>query len=269
MILHGFAPVHDEKLANYGSTYHHCIMNTFPTKHITVGKSVNPVEFLALKQADTWIFDLDNTLYPSSCRLFDQVERNMTQFIQQLLDCGRDEAYSVQKTYFREHGTTMSGLMKNHGITPKSFLDFVHNIDLSGVPVDPELDAALSRLPGRKFIFTNGSTDHADNITQHLGIRHHFEGVFDIIAANYVPKPARSVYDQLIECHGIDPSTSVMVEDMAINLRPAADMGMTTVWVRTESSWGTKDSDGDHIHHIVDDLSDWLGKVTTTESALT
>ena len=238
-------------------------MSTWSAEDISSDHSVSSAAFSALKLTETWIFDLDNTLYPASCRLFDQVEKNMTRFIQQLLDCERDEAYEVQKTYFREHGTTMSGLMQNHGVMPNEFLDFVHDIDLSEVPVDPVLDRALSRLPGRKFIFTNGSTNHADNITQHLGIRHHFEDVFDIVAANFVPKPARSVYDQLAERHGINPATSVMVEDMAINLRPAAEMGMTTVWVRTQSPWGIKDSDGDHIHHIVDDLADWLRKVAS------
>jgi len=210
------------------------------------------------------VFDLDNTLYPSSCRLFDQVEKNMTRFIELLLKCERDEAYSVQKTYFREHGTTMAGLMHHHGVEPHDFMDFVHDIDLSGVPTDPDLDTALNRLPGQKIIFTNGSVNHAENITAHLGIRHHFDHVFDIVAANFVPKPARSVYDLLAERHDINPATSVMVEDMAINLKPAAEMGMTTVWVRTENEWGTKGSDGDHIHHVVDDLTGWLTQITRT-----
>ena len=230
----------------------------------TLSTQTPPSGLSDLKQAETWIFDLDNTLYPSECRLFDQVKKNMTQFIQDLLDLERDDAYAVQKTYFREHGTTMAGLMHHHHVVPDDFMKFVHNIDLSGVPVDPKLDTALGQLPGRKLIFTNGSTGHADNVAGHLGIRHHFDDVFDIAAANYVPKPARSVYDQLAERHGINPATTVMVEDMAINLRPAADMGMTTVWVRTENAWGNNDSDGDHIHHTVDDLADWLGQVVAS-----
>ncbi len=256
-----------EKLANMPSCNHHLVMNTCSAEKVPPEQLTGQSDISDLQNAETWIFDLDNTLYPASCRLFDQVEKNMTRFIQQLLDCEREEAYSVQKTYFQEHGTTMSGLMKNHGVAPKEFLDFVHKIDLSGVPVDPAIDLALSRLQGRKLIFTNGSTDHADNVTGHLGIRHHFDDVFDIVAANFIPKPARSVYDQLAELHGINPATTVMVEDMAINLEPAAAMGMTTVWVRTDSSWGTKGADGDHIHHIVDDLADWLGRIVSTEPA--
>lgn len=219
---------------------------------------IEPADLRVLQAAETWIFDLDNTLYPASCRLFDQVERNMTRFIQNLLSCGRDEAYSVQKVYFRDHGTTMAGLMYHHDVAPQDFLKFVHTIDLSDVPVSAQMDKALTALPGRKIIFTNGSTDHANNITEHLGIRHHFDAVFDIVAADYVPKPAWRAYNRMMNLHGIDPRTSVMVEDMAVNLRPAADMGMTTVWVRTDSAWGTRGSDGDHIHHTVDDLAAWL-----------
>jgi putative hydrolase of the HAD superfamily len=260
-VFHGISQILDERLAIYPQDYQHHGMDTQSTNSDSPKSGTDDAAFPDLRAAETWVFDLDNTLYPASCRLFDQVEKNMTQFIQNLLDCDRDEAYAVQKTYFREHGTTMSGLMQHNGVTPEEFLDFVHDIDLSGVPVDPDLDAALGQLPGRKIIFTNGSTDHADNITGHLGIRHHFEGVFDIVAANFVPKPARTVYDQLFALYDINPATAVMVEDMAINLRPAADLGMTTVWVRTDSDWGTRDSDGDHIHHVVDDLSDWLSKV--------
>ncbi len=217
-----------------------------------------------LRDTETWIFDLDNTLYPASCRLFDQIERNMTLFIQNLLSCERDEAYSVQKTYFREHGTTMAGLMRHHNVAPEEFLSFVHNIDLSDVPISAQLDVALANLPGRKIIFTNGSARHADNVAGHLGIRHHFEAVFDIVAANFIPKPTRSVYDQLTQLHDINPEKTVMVEDMAINLRPAAEMGMTTVWVRVDADWGQRDSDGDHIHHVVDDLPPWLGAIGDT-----
>jgi len=216
----------------------------------------------ALLAAETWVFDLDNTLYPASSRLFDQVDKNITRFISQHLSLEWTDAHKIQKTYFREHGTTMRGLMDNHGTDPADFLEFVHDIDLSPVDPAPALDEALARLPGRKIIFTNGSTDHADRIMKKLGVDHHFEAVFDIVDSDYVPKPELVVYEKLIQTHDFEPSTAIMVEDMAKNLIPAAALGMTTVWIRTDSDWGRDQSDGDHIHHVVDDLAGWLGELT-------
>ncbi len=187
----------------------------------------------------------------------------MTRFITELLEIEHDEAYGIQKTYFREHGTTMSGLMKHHNVNPHDFLDYVHDIDLTDVPKDPTLDSLLTQLPGRKLIFTNGSTGHAANVTRHLGIDHHFEDVFDIVASDFVPKPAPSVYQTLVERFSIDPKSTVMVEDMAKNLRPAADIGMTTVWVRTDTTWGQDGFDDSFIHHVVDNLTHWLATVAT------
>jgi len=214
-----------------------------------------------IERIETWIFDLDNTLYPASSRLFDQISRNMTRFIMKHLDLDWDAAYRTQKSFFREHGTTMRGLMTNHGTDPLEFLDFVHEIDLSPIAPNPDLDAALDRLDGRKVIFTNGSTDHAANITRHLGIDHHFDATFDIVDSDYTPKPDPGVYTKMTTELKINPDTAIMFEDMARNLVPAANMGMTTVWVRTEVDWGIEGSDGDHIDHIVDDLAKWLGRL--------
>ena len=226
-----------------------------------VSLAIRPQPLSYLANAAVWIFDLDNTLYPASCNLFSQVERNMTRFIIELLEVEHDVAHGIQKKYFREHGTTMRGLMHHHGVEPDAFLDFVHDIDLSDVPDDPVLDAHLSRLPGRKLIFTNGSTDHAENITRHLGVDHHFDAVFDIVASDFVPKPDPGVYETLVRKFDVEPATSVMVEDMARNLRPAAEMGMSTVWVRTDTTWGIEGSDEDYVHHVADDLTSWLGDV--------
>ncbi len=223
----------------------------------------NPRPLAHLANADVWIFDLDNTLYPASCNLFSQVERNMTRFIIDLLEVEHQVAHDIQKKYFREHGTTMRGLMHHHDVEPGVFLDFVHDVDLADVPEDPVLDAHLSRLPGRKLIFTNGSVSHAENITRHLGIDHHFDDIFDIVASEFIPKPDPGVYVSLIRKFSVEPGSSVMVEDMARNLRPAAEMGMSTVWVRTETAWGIEGSDEDYVHHVVDDLTDWLGDVVT------
>ena len=217
-------------------------------------------------QVETWVFDLDNTLYPASSRLFDQVDKNITRYIMGFLDLDWDAAYKIQKSYFREFGTSMRGMMTNHDTDPADFLQAVHRIDLGSVPVNPDLDDALERLPGRKVIFTNASSDHADNVTRHLGIDHHFDATFDIVDSGYTPKPDTGVYSKMVADLDIDPRSAVMFEDMARNLVPAADMGMTTVWVRTDSDWGIEGSDGDHIDHVVDDLAGWLGKAVRTGS---
>jgi len=211
---------------------------------------------------ETWIFDLDNTLYPASCRLFDQVDRNITRYIIEHFGLGWDDAKRMQKTYFKEHGNTMRGLMILHGTDPSHYLDFVHDIDLSPVAADPNLDQALHRLDGRKVIFTNGSTRHAERVMKKLGVEHHFEGIFDIVDAECIPKPEPVVYAKLIEEYTIEPTRSVMIEDMARNLVPAAAMGMTTVWVRTDSAWGQDGSEGEHIDHVIDDLAGWLTDLT-------
>lgn len=212
----------------------------------------------SLDDVADWIFDLDNTLYPAHCNLFSQVDRRIGQFIEGQLGLDQVEARLLQKHYFREHGTTLAGLMANHAIDPGAFLDFVHDIDVSPVPPSPDLDQVLARLPGRKFIFTNGSTAHADRVTGRLGVSHHFEGVFDIIAADYKPKPDPASYDKLIRQHGIVPAKAAMVEDLPRNLRPAAALGMTTVLVLTGEEWAEADRTGDHIHHVTDDLVAWL-----------
>ncbi|MEQ8806467.1 MAG: pyrimidine 5'-nucleotidase [Rhodospirillales bacterium] len=215
-----------------------------------------------LAAAETWVFDLDNTLYPASCRLFDQVDWNITRYVAGLFDLPLEQARALQKTYFREHGTTMRGLMTLHGVDPVAFMNAVHDIDLDPVDPSPRLDAALGRLPGRKIIVTNGDVPHAERVMDKLGVRHHFEAVFDIVASDYEPKPAPHVYVKMTEAHGIDPARAVMVEDMARNLAPAFAMGMTTVWVRPEGTsgvtWAHDGADDGHIHHVVDDLVDWL-----------
>ncbi len=152
-----------------------------------------------MNHIDCWIFDLDNTLYPASCNLFDQVDQRIGAFIGDLLQVDAAEAKRLQKHYFSQYGTTLRGLMDHHGIAPGTFLDFVHAIDVSPVPPSPALDAALSALDGRKLIFTNGSVAHAERVMARLGVADHFTGVFDIVAANYQPKPNPASYAALIE----------------------------------------------------------------------
>ena len=183
------------------------------------------------------MFDLDNTLYPAACRLFDQVDARIGQFIVEKLALDAKQARVLQKRYFKEHGTTLSGLMKLHDTDPDEYLDYVHDIDRSAIQPSRELDEALGRLDGRKVIFTNGSADHAQKVMARLEVGHHFDVVFDIAAANYLPKPDPATYRALIDEHAIEPSRAVLIDDISHNLRPAAELGMTTVWVRSEETW--------------------------------
>ncbi|MDP6603854.1 MAG: pyrimidine 5'-nucleotidase [Rhodospirillales bacterium] len=216
----------------------------------------------ALVATETWIFDLDNTLYPASTNLFDQVDARITEYIAKLLSLDHKEARATQKRYFHEYGTSMRGLMTRHGVDPRPFLDFVHEIDMTVLDPAPELDAALDRLPGRKIIFTNGDTAHAEKVMQRLGVERHFDAIFDIHESDYVPKPQPGPYAKLVARFGISPERAVMIEDLAINLVPAAAIGMTTVWVRTDSEWADDGAADAHVHHVVDDLAGWLAALT-------
>lgn len=218
-------------------------------------------------QVETWIFDLDNTLYPASCNLFAQVDRLMGMFIQELLSLGPEEARRLQKRYFREHGTTLRGLMNHHDVDPEAFLDFVHRIDFSVIEPSPALDAALAALDGRKLVFTNATKQYAERVLNRIGVGHHFEAIFDIVAADYRPKPERESYHCLIQQHGIDPTRAVLVEDIARNLAPAAELGMTTVWVPNDTDWSRDGAEDGHIHHVTEDLADWLSALVALAPA--
>ena len=158
-----------------------------------------------------WVFDLDNTLYPASCALFPSIDVRMKAFIAQALKIDSEEAFRLQKQYYRDYGTTLRGLMTCHGIDPDAFLSYVHDIDHSVLRPDPRLDAALAALPGRKLIFTNGSEKHAVNVMDRLGISRHFQAIFDIKAADYIPKPQSQAYDVLIRRYDVDPKQAAMV----------------------------------------------------------
>ncbi len=186
---------------------------------------------MALDHICEWVFDLDNTLYPADCRLFDQIDRRMGEFISGLLGLDFPAARRIQKDYFHHYGTTLRGLMDNHGVDPDHFLTYVHEIDLSVVPESPALVAVLDRLAGRKLVFTNGPHSHAKNVLERLGVHGHFDGIFDVADAGYIPKPDPECYHALIASHGIDPKGAILFEDIARNLEPAADLGMTTVLV--------------------------------------
>lgn len=219
-----------------------------------------PRQPLALRHAETWVFDLDNTLYSGVHGLFEQIDVRMKAYLARFLGIGEDEAYRVQKSYFKAHGTTLRGMMLNHAMDPAPYLDFVHDIDISAIPAAPELDAQLSRLSGRKIIFTNADLPHAERVLNRLGITDHFDAVFDIHEAGFIPKPEPEVYDTLVSRFAITPARAVMVEDVARNLAPAAALGMATVWVKpvTECPVSKELPTGPHVDFETDDLVAWL-----------
>lgn len=182
----------------------------------------------------------------------------MTGFVAELLNIDRAAAFAVQKQYFKDYGTTLRGLMDHHGVRPEDFLDHVHDIDVSPVAPNPGLADALAGLSGRKLVFTNGSVPHAERVMDRLGIAHLMEDVFDIVAADYHPKPRPETYQRFLMHYGIDPKRSVMFEDMVRNLAPAAELGMTTVWLRTGYRYGALDHNADAVHHETDDLVAFL-----------
>jgi len=215
---------------------------------------------LDIAHSEYWIFDLDNTLYPAECKLFHQVDIRMRNFISDYFNLNEDESVSLQKRYFREYGTTLNGLMKNHGMKPEAFLEYVHDIDVSVVSPNPSMGLSLSQLPGQKIVFTNGTLKHAQRVMERLGIEHNFNGVFDIFATNFTPKPNIEGYYELVRKFAINPQKTVMVEDMVHNLEPAKNLGMTTVLIKPSFD---KHNNGEtkYVDYQVGDLTAWLGKL--------
>ena len=215
-----------------------------------------------LKNFETWIFDLDNTLYPVSANLFDQIDKRMCSYIANFLNTSESEAHKVQKSYFQEHGTSLRGMMENHKMDPIPYLEYVHKIDLSAIIRDDQMERALDKLPGRKIVFTNAAASYAEKVLERLGIAHHFEDIFDIVAANFIPKPAPIVYQSFVKKYKIDSENSIMVEDIVRNLKPAADMGMKTVWVETDRAWAHTDAETTKPDFTTKNLAPWLTEVT-------
>lgn len=216
-----------------------------------------------IDQDSVLIFDLDNTLYPAACDLFSQVSDLIGKYVRETLKLEPDAAYRVQKDYFHRYGTTLRGLMTEHDVDPADYLAKVHDIDLSVVDPSPDLASALEELPGRKLIFTNASRGHAERVMGRLGIADRFETIFDIVDADYIPKPQQQPYDRLLARDGIDPTRAVYFEDMAKNLLPAKDMGMTTVWVHTDLEWAQHGRDDPRIDHETNDIVGFLRNLAT------
>lgn len=218
------------------------------------------------KQIDTWVFDLDNTLYPRHCDLFAQIDVLMTGYVAELTGHDRVAARKLQKDLYRDFGTTLRGLMETRGIDPHDFLSVVHDIDYSILPKNPSLNAMLSNLPGRRIIYTNGSVEHAENTLRAMDINLDlFDGIFDIVASDFVPKPKPEPFKLFLDAYAVDANKAAMFEDLPRNLEPAKHHGMATVLVTPQSdgdfrleAWENTGEQHDHIDHMTDDLDRFL-----------
>ena len=221
------------------------------------------------QRTNAWIFDLDNTLYPAECNLFAQVDHRMGAFIARYLGVPYVHARHLQKSYYRQFGTTLAGLMAVHKLDPTEFLAYVHDIDLSVVAEAPQLRAAIAALDGRRLIYTNGSRHHAERVASRLGVLDLFEDICDIAACDYVPKPEADAFQRMIRRHGVTAETAAMFEDMPMNLAAPHDLGMTTVLVHSsyvdhpvQEQMKTWIELPDHIHHMTLDLAQFLATET-------
>jgi putative hydrolase of the HAD superfamily len=222
------------------------------------------------RHVESWVFDLDNTLYPADSGLFAQIDARMTVFVQNLLGVDAEAARSLQKAYYREHGTTLNGLMHLHGVEPDSYLSFVHDIDLSALARDEALGRALARLPGRRFIFTNGCRDHAARILERLDLARYFNEIWDIRTIAFRPKPDPGSYRRVLDDARIDAARAAMFEDAARNLVPAHGQGMTTVWLRNDSPWSKQGPEYPvaspaHIDYETGDLPQFLNTIRISQ----
>jgi len=222
-------------------------------------KDLQPIKF--------WIFDLDNTLYSGNTKVFEQVDKKMTEYISKKLKVDKEEAKKIQKNYFHEYNTTLNGMIKNHKINAHEFLEFVHDINIDFLQKDPELAKEIERLDGIKIIFTNGSRKHALNVTKRLGIDQLFDDIFDIVDCNFIPKPLIEPYKKLVEKHKIDPKLCVLVEDIARNLKPAYEMGMKTVWIENNEPWASKFANSSFVNYRTNNLSEFLKKINLLKAA--
>ena len=214
-----------------------------------------------LKKIKYWLFDLDNTLYSGDTKVFDQVDKKMSSFISEKLNVSLEDAKKIQKNYFHEYNTTLNGMIKNHNINAEEFLEFVHDVDLNFLEKNQNLQNELTNLVGKKYIFTNGSKAHASNVTKRIGIENLFDGVFDIVDSDFIPKPSIEPYKKIIQKYGIDPEYCIFIEDIARNLKPAYELGMKTVWIKNNEPWAAKFSNENFINYKTDNLSEFLRRI--------
>jgi putative hydrolase of the HAD superfamily len=215
-----------------------------------------------LSHVETWLFDLDNTLYPAESEYMALIEGRMTDFVARFTGLPQDEAKALQKRYYAEHGTTLAGLMMHHGMEPKAFLDEVHDVAMDRLTPDVALRDAIAALPGRRLVFTNGSTGHAERVLGRLGLDHLFEDTFSIETADYLPKPAMATFEKMTRRHAVAPAGAAFFEDTEKNLAPAALLGMTTILVGAHAPAST----ADFVHHRTHDLAGFLTSARLKEA---
>ena len=216
-----------------------------------------------LRHVDTWLFDLDNTLYPASSGFMGEIEKRMTTYVERVTGLPRDEAYKLQKKYLADYGLTLGGLVAHHGVDPADFHTIFHDLPLEILTHDAALLAALERLPGRRLIFTNADDFHARRVLDHLAMSHLFSEIFHIGSADYVPKPDPANMARIAADHLLDPAKTVFFEDSERNLAPAAAVGMTTVLVGPHAEAST----APFVHYKTDNLALFLDSAQLSEAA--
>ncbi len=221
------------------------------------------------RHIQAWIFDLDNTLYRADSDLFAQIDRRMQAFVMRFLKVDAEEARRIQKAYYRDHGTTLTGLIALHDADPEEFLAEVHDIDLAAIDVDAAMIEAIAALPGKRFVFTNGCRHHAERVLIRTGLTDFFEDIWDIRTTRFAPKPRLEAYRRILDHSGVDPRTCAMFEDISRNLVPAHALGMTTVWVKNDSHWSRQGPEfpvagPENIDYETSDLVHFLRTVRTT-----
>ncbi len=214
-----------------------------------------------MKHIKNILFDCDGVLYQDLEAVFGQVSKRMTQYISKKLKIDLKEAKELQTNYFHKYNTSLNGLMIHHDIPPTEFLQFVHDIDLSFMEKDIVLREEIKKLDLRKFVFTNGSKEHVKNITTHLGIDDLFDDVFDIVDADYHPKPATKAFDLMVKKFDINPKETIYIEDIAKNLSIGKERGATTVWLINNEYWGKKESNKEYIDYKIENLSLFLKEI--------
>lgn len=203
-----------------------------------------------------WVFDLDNTLYPPSARLFDQIEVRMTDWVMEALRVDRPEADRLRRHYWMTYGTTLAGLMAEHGVDPAPYLTHVHDISFDALVADAMLARRIAALPGRRIVYTNGCAPYAERVIAARGLSGLFDAVYGVEHAGFRPKPERAAFETVFAADGLDPTRAAMFEDDARNLAAPHQMGMRTVHIAPDPE------PADHIHHHAEDLSDFLGRLT-------
>lgn len=228
------------------------------------------METRSLQHVKNWIFDLDDTLYPSSDVIFNQVVQRIENYLVDLLKVTPEEAWTIQKGFYVRYGATVRGLIIEHQGNPKEFVDYIHDIDLSSLCENPVLTTCLKKLPGKRFVFTNGAREHAERVLKMLGIRDLFTDIFSIIEADYLPKPAPETYHKMMQTFGVTPDTSAMFDDSQKNLLTAHQLGLTTVWIsanKRDNIYNSLTDKPDFCDYQTPSLCEFLKETALAESA--